>query len=208
MSADFAVIVEGDALSLLLGLDLDSRQKAASQAINKTVKTTRTEMARRVRAEINLPASYVSPRQGRLKVSGFATPGQLEASITARGRATSLARFVTSSSGVNKPGVAVNVGGSTQFLDRAFLIRLPGVGGETDAGSGNLGLAVRLPKGARLRNKNSAQVSKGLYLLYGPSVAQVLENNSGSGIKQDILPEVAARLQREYLAQIARRRNA
>lgn len=205
----FSTIVEGDALSLISGLDNLSRARAASQAINGVTRSTRAELARRVRREVNLPASYVSPSKGRLSVSGFATPGQLEASITARGRATSLARFVTSRSPINKPGVSVAVTpGSPRFLERAFLIRLPGIGGATDPGLGNLALAVRLPRGARMRNKNSSPVSNGLYVLYGPSVAQVLENNAGSGLKQDILPEVAEDLSREFLRLIERSRNA
>lgn len=206
MTGEFAVIVDGDALTLLTGLDRASRQRAASQALNKIAASTRTKLARAVKREVNLPASYVAPADKRLYVSGFAGPNALEATITARGRATSLARFVTSASPINQPGVSVNVNGSVQTLKEAFLIRLPGAGGNTDPG--NLGLAVRLPKGARLRNKSATRVSKGLYLLYGPSVAQVLENNAGSGVKADILPEVAADLEREYLRLIARSCNA
>lgn len=210
MSAAWSVVIEGDALNLMLGLDRDSRALAASQAINKVTASTRTELARRIRAEINLPASYVAPAQGRLAVTRFASPTQLLSTITARGRATSLARFVTSASALNKPGVGVSVSpGRSVFLKSAFLIRLPGIGGETDALKGNIALAVRLPRGARMKNKNTARVGKsGLYVLYGPSVAQAFENNSGSGLKQNILPEVANDLGREFLRLISRSRNA
>lgn len=202
----FAVFIDGADIELLDGLDSDSRRRAASQAINRIAKETRTDMAREIRRRVNLPSSYVSPSGRRLAVSKFASPNSLQAEIFARGRATSLARFVTSSGGVNTAGVSVSVvPGKVVDLKRAFLIRLPQGSAEVTDTKNNLGLAVRLRPGEMLRNKYSAsRVAKGLYVLYGPSVAQIFEANDGKGLKDEMIPEIETRLEAEFLRLIGR----
>lgn len=199
MTASFAVFVQEDIEAVLEGLDNESRRRAASRAINKIAKQARAEFARRIIAQVNLPSSYVSPSSERLYVSGFASPSNLEAEITARGRATSLARFVTSSAGVGRKGVRVSVArGRTQELPGAFLMKLRS-GKDTDSRF-NMGLAVRLRPGQRLRNTLAAKrIAQNLYLLYGPSVAQVFENNAGTGEKHDYSPEIAQKLHDEFV---------
>lgn len=202
----FAVFVDGDAVELLDDLSAPALARKAAMAINKTARDARAEFARRITAQVNLPASYVSPNKDRLYVDGLASPAHLETSIVARGRATSLARYVTANRGVNRPGVSVSVRrGRTNFLERAFLIRLrQGNSAVTDT-QFNLGLAVRLRRGERLRNKFSARrVASGLYVLYGPSVAQVFENNAGSGTKKDYSEEIGRDLEREFLRLLGR----
>jgi hypothetical protein len=198
--SDFAVFAEGlSDLQDFANLKKDIRH-AATRAINKIARDKRSRAARLIRDQVNLPASYVAPGQKRLHVSKKAQRGDLEARITARGRATSLARFVQNPSKVGKPGVYVQVApGKSRYMKRAFLIRLPQGNQLTDTVY-NLGLAIRLRPGEQLQNKVSARrISSGLYLLYGPSVDQVFRSNSGSGVANDMVPEIERDLSAEFL---------
>lgn len=198
---EFAVFLDGVELDLLREIDTAARRRAAVQAINKVARDARAQAARLIREQVNLPARYVSPAQKRLYVSKQAQGSSLEARITAQGRASSLAQFVTGPARPGKAGVYVEVQpGKARFMRRAFLIRLPqGTSPVTDT-KFNLGLAIRLRPGERLENKVSARrVEKGLYVLYGPSVNQVFRANDNSGVANDIAPDTAARLEAEFL---------
>lgn len=197
----FAVFVDGVEADLLAGLDTSSRRLAALRAVNKVARDARSLGAKLIREQVNLPASYVSEREKRLYVSKKATTGSLEAKITAQGRATSLARFVSGNAKPGKPGVYVEVKpGKAQFMRRAFLIKLPqGNNAVTDT-KFNMGLAIRLRPGETLANKLSARrVEKGLYVLYGPSVNQVFRANSGDGIANTMAPGLTDKLGAEFL---------
>lgn len=197
--ADFAVFAEGlDELNSL-GVLNKNIKSAASKAINKVARDSRVDIARDIRNQVNLPARYVSPGNKRLYVSKHASQSQLEARITARGRPTSLARFTTGGR-VGKAGVHVEVApGRARFMKRAFLIRLPQGSALTDTRF-NLGLAIRLRPGESLKNKVSARrVSKGLYLLYGPSVDQIFRSRDGTGVATDRVPEIERELSNEFL---------
>lgn len=197
---EWTVFVEG-----LTDLDLDGfsqsdRQRAASQAINGMARKYRKKAADTVRSEINLPARYVSASGKGLYISSFATPTNLEGKITARGRPTSLARYLQGAPRAGRAGVVVEVQpGKARYMRRAFPIKLPqgSSGIETKF---NLGLAIRLRPGESLRNKVSARkVSKGLYLLYGPSVDQVFRSNSGAGVANELVPDIERDLKTEFL---------
>lgn len=200
MAQEFAVFVEG-----LTDLDFTEGssakiKKAASQAINTMTRNNRAKGARKIRDQVNLPASYVAPGGKGLYVSKKASPGNLEGRITARGRPTSLARFLTSAPRIGKAGVVVEVApGKARFMKRVFPLKLPQ--GQSDVATKyNLGLAIRLRPGERLSNKTSARrVSKGLYLLYGPSVDQVFRSIDGSGVANDLVPEIERDLSDEFL---------
>ena len=196
----FAVVVEG--LESLRDFDgVKARiEKAAAGAINRTARDKRVRAARLIQAQINVPARYVSPAEGRLAVSSTATPGRLEAKISARGRPTSLAQFVRGSPGFNRAGLTVEVRqGQASYMKRAFLIKLNKGGGQTDT-QFNAGLAIRLRPGEKIQNKvRQVQLSKNLYLLYGPSVQQVFLDNQGSGVAEDMKGEVLDQLEREFL---------
>ena len=201
MAESFAVFVNG-----LTEVDFTKDaagniKRAASKAINTITRNKRTRAAKLIRDEVNLPASYVAPGGKGLWVSQMASPGNLQGKITARGRATSLARFVTNNAREGKPGVVVEVApGKARFMKRAFMIRLPGQAGSTDRGRANMGLAIRLRPGERLANKTSARrVAKGLYVLYGPSVDQVFRAISGDGVANDLIPEIERDLSEEFL---------
>lgn len=197
MSASFAFVVEGiETIREFDKLSPDIKM-AAQRAVNSTLGWTRTDASKRMREEINFPGSYVSSSQGRFAVTRFAKPGQLEGTITARGRATSLARFAGSATvkgSRKKGGVAVEVKpGKVTFMKRAFLIPLKSGAGTTDS-RGNLGLAIRLPPGRRLNKKISGkQIFPGVYLLYGPSVYQAFLT-----LQKDIVPASADHLVDEF----------
>lgn len=194
----FAVMVEG--LDNLDDIRLMGRRTAlaAVQAINKVARDQRAEAARRIGEQINIPKRQLGPSGGRLTVTKTATRSSLEARITARGRPTSLARFSKGQPG--RAGVTVEVKpGQSRFMRRAFLIRLPQGTSLTDTRF-NLGLAIRLRPGERLDNKvRQVQLSKGLYLLYGPSIQQVFLDNSGKGVADDLSGPTADKLEAEFM---------
>lgn len=116
----------------------------------------------------------------RLGVRTRATTTNLSVMISGRQRATSLARFARGGQTVQstrRKGVRVSVkkGGAESLLGRAWLVRL-NRGSSADRDYYNLGLAIRLNPGERLRGKRevrSVQLDENVYLLYGPSVDQV-----------------------------------
>lgn len=167
---------------------------AALRAGNKTLDRTRTRSARSIREQVQYPASYLAPAGGRLTVTERFQERKLEGRITARFRPTSLARFVTSAARPGQAGVRVEVApGRAKFMRRAFLMRLPQGKSLTDT-KFNLGLALRLRPGERVRNKREmVRVAKGLYLLYGPSVSQVFAT-----VAEDESPEAAAFFEAEF----------
>jgi len=200
MAQQFGVFIEG-----LTDLDFTRGSaakiaQAASRAINTTTRDGRVDASRKIRAEINFPARLVSPSGKGLYVSKKASPSNLEGRITASGRPTSLARFLTSSPRIGKAGATVEVQpGKARFMKRVFPLRLP-QGSTLTETKFNLGLAIRLRPGERLTNKTTARrVSNGLYLLYGPSVDQVFQNVSGSGVAKDLVPALERDLETEFL---------
>lgn len=195
--AQFAVVVEG--IETLADVrDYGKRIKIVSvQAVNKVARDQRAEAAKRIGEQINLPKRYLGPSAGRLTVTQQATRNRLEARITARGRPTSLARFSKGSPG-GRGGVTVEVHkGQARRMKRAFLIRLPQGSSLTETRF-NLGLAMRLRPGESVNNKiRQVQLSKGLVLLYGPSIQQVFLDNQGKGVAADIAEPTAKKLEAE-----------
>ena len=174
---------------------------SAYQAINAAAARGRTMSANLIRDQINFPASYLTGKNSRLAVTQKASSANLEAVITGRRRATSLARFVTSGK-VGKAGVSVNVkSGKSTNMPRAFLMRLRSGTSSIDTAS-NLGLAIRVPRGTRpSRAYKPVRVDEGLYLLYGPSVDQVFKT-----VREDVTPDVSAFLETEFLRLLDLRR--
>lgn len=198
--SNFAVFAEGLAELHEIEGSVAQIRSAALKAINKVTRDQRVKIARQIRNQVNLPARYVSPGSKGLYVSQQASRSNLEARITARGRPTSLSRFVIGSPKVGSAGVYVEVApGKARFMKRAFLLRLP-QGQTLTETKFNSGLAIRLRPGERLQNKTDARrVSKGLYLLYGPSVDQVFRSRDGTGVANDAVPDIEADLSQEFL---------
>jgi hypothetical protein len=83
-------------------------------------------------------------------------------------------------------------------MPSAFLMRLRAGAGTAD--NYNIGLAIRLAPGERIRNKRvMTQVGHNLYLLYGPSVDQVFRT-----VADDNAPEIATMVRDEFYRQFAR----
>lgn len=144
--------------------------EAAAGALN-TVATRSglTKIKRDIEAQVSFPPGYLDSPE-RLSATRLATSSRLEAVITGRDRATSLARFSPGATPENSRGrrIAVQVKrGRTVLLKRAFLVSL---------NNGNVGLAVRLKPGETMAHSFSAvQLDNNVYLLYGPSVDQILK---------------------------------
>jgi hypothetical protein len=146
-------------------------RKAAQQAVNATLRKTRASSAELIAAQVNFGKSYLNEKK-RFAVSRFATQKTLEGSIVGRNRPTSLARF--SRGAIGSKGVDIEVApGVSRRSKRMFLIKLPAGTADLET-KFNMGLAIRLRPGESVdRKRKMVKVSKGLYLLYGPSVDQV-----------------------------------
>lgn len=174
----------------------DDVKTMAMRAVNYATKRARSEASRRMREQVNFKASYLSEGQGRLTIGRPATKADLQSKITGRFQPTSLARFVVGNPAARKAGVRVEVApGFAKLMKRAFIINLP-QGKNLDVAGGvfNRGLAIRLKPGERLQHKyKMVQMKDGLYLLYGPSVDQLL-----STIAPEMLPDVEGWLEDEF----------
>jgi hypothetical protein len=156
----------------------------ANQSIRMAINSTAsgkgmTLIKKSMLDEVAFPSGYLNG--DRLKLTKRATQTNLEATITGRKRATSLARFVTGGAVVanskKSGGVQVRVQkGKTTYLKNAFLVKL-NKGASFSEDHYNLGLAVRLSAGEALANKRTQHkswlVPGRVALLYGPSVDQV-----------------------------------
>lgn len=156
----------------------DKGDRAAARAINDGAQFAVREGAKDISSQINLTQQYIKSG-ARLAVSGRASAGNLEATVTGRDRPTSLARFSSTPQVFGRqrlsPTVSVARGGSGQRIPGSFFMRLrKGNTGEL----GNVGIAVRLKPGETVPGKRvQPKASKsGLALLYGPSVGQAFRS--------------------------------
>lgn len=175
---DYVVLVEG--LEDLNLADESAINRAASTAINDTAKFARSDAADTMRRQYNFPGNYLDPSTGRLVIGKRSTPMTLEASVTGRKRATSLARFIVQSNGLSKQGAVIEMlNGQQRTLERAFPVALRS--GKDGPGS-NIGLAVRTKDGKKPQNaykpielysrRKDGSKRGGAWLLYGISVNQ------------------------------------
>jgi hypothetical protein len=176
----------------------DVADKAAQLAIN-TVATRggMTLVRRSILDEIAFPKNYLT--DDRIGVTKKAKPGDLEAVITARDRATSLARFAAPGTPLGsraRVGVQVHVKNSNgaTTLKQAWLTKLR---------NGNVGLAVRLKPGQALSNRYKGVtawlVPDKVALLYGPSVDQVFRD-----VSEKSAAPVGRMVNEEFLRQFLR----
>lgn len=172
--------------------------EAARLAINDTVtRQGMTLIKKDMREQVNFPDGYLE-EGNRLSVARLATKGSLEAIIRGRDRPTSLARFAPGQTpeSTRKQGVRVRVQrGKTKHLKRAFLVKL-------NEGK-SLGLAVRLGDGETLDNTHAAKkLANNVWLLYGPSVEQVL-----SGVAEDRAEDIIDFVNARFIHQFNRLSN-
>ena len=184
---------------------------AARPAVNDAARYAVRIGTDRITREVNFPKGYLQ-EPGRFAVSVFAQGDDLRAVVTARGRSTSLRRFAVGSPTPEStrgfpgqkrgsgPGVTVEVKpGQRKLLPGAFILRLKRGAASISDDSFNLGLAIRLRPGEVLPKKykyTAVQLTGGIYILYGPSVAQAFDT-----VKLDIAGEVASELTRQFRRQ-------
>lgn len=187
-------------------------EKAAALAINDMTRKVYARSKKKIMSSVNLKASYLDGRDGsepRLKITRFAKPGALSASIVGRNRATSLNRFdakqlyvPAKNGGRKKAGISVRVKRSRK-IPKAFFLNLKA----GNADGGNIGVAIRVPAGERVKGKKipGKQLGGGsrdqdVYLLYGPSVEQLFRNQ----VANEGLKYVEDHLDDEFQRQFAR----
>lgn len=153
--------------------------------------------------QVAFPSGYLSG--DRIGVTKRATNANLEATITGRKRATSLARFSSSKAVNQRGGVSVRVSkGRTTYIRQAWLVRLK-KGASLDEDNYNIGLAIRVNPGEKI-SKNTLHrswlVKDQVALLYGPSVDQVFAEVSG-----DVADPIGDMVADEFFRQFARLTN-
>lgn len=197
----YAVFIEGlsDATTDIENLP-DRTKRAAQIAVNYATKRARTAASREMREQIAWSASYLD---GKLSMK-LATGEALEGSIGAVFRPTSLARFASGSKKPWTPAKQLHVGAATFKNPYGKMIFVPLKRGATlTEDNMNIGLAVRLKDGDTVKGKYRMKpFGKGLYLLYGPSAAQVLFT-----VAEDISPDVGEWLNGEFIRQMNRKDN-
>jgi hypothetical protein len=151
-------------------------EPSASSALNDTAVFARKLGSQEIRRRINFKANYLDG--GRLAITQRAYPKRLEAIITGRDRPTSLARFRQGAPRFGQqripPRVRVSASGGSAQIRKGFYMRLRRGNSIISSENANIGIAIRLAEGERIKNKNQMVPMGGnLYLLYGPSVGQV-----------------------------------
>lgn len=179
-------------------------KRAARIAINQVADLSLKKMIPgAMRKEIAFPPGYLEDGE-KLYVRDRAQDDRLLATIYARDRPTSLARFsLAGSPGIRLPGgIPVQVTpGRTIDLKRAFMVRLRS-GASLTADNFNIGLAIRLPAGQRPRHKHTFAAQRfddGVFLLYAPSVNQVFAT-----VADDLSPELGEQVESEFFRQFLR----
>ena len=175
----------------------DIFEQAAVLAINDTVQRQGMTLIKKdMRDQINFPEGYLEG--DRLRVTRFASKGRLEAVIRGRDQPTSLARFAPGQTPENtrKQGVRVRVQrGKTVHMKRAFLVKLNN--------GQSRGLAIRLRPGETLDKTHAArELAENVWLLYGPSVDQVL-----AGVADDRADDIIDFVNERFLHQFNRLSN-
>lgn len=181
----------------------DTSAKAMRMALNDVARGRGMKMIRgQMMEQIAFNSSYLN--SGRLAITKRASNSSPEVVITARKRATSLARFTSGAKSISgRAGVSVRVKkGKTTFLKKAWLVRLNKGASKTEDDY-NIGLAVRLGPGDSIANKKTIHQSwlvRGqVALLYGPSVNQVFME-----VADKVADPIGEMVANEYLRQMGR----
>lgn len=196
---EYAVYIEGLSETMTDVDVLPDRVKTAAQiAVNYATKKARTAASRGMRDQISWTASYLD---GKLTMK-LADGSALEGSIGAQFRPTSLARFAVGSKKPWTRPTTLHVGAATFKPTNGQMIFVPlKRGGAFNEDQQNIGLAVRLKDGDAVKGKYRMKpFGRGLYLLYGPSSAQVLYT-----VAEDMIPDVAGWLDTEFARQMNRK---
>jgi len=206
MAVDIAIKGFDRFAALIRGAEAVADQ-AADLAVRETGRFAYRESSKEIRDQANFTASYIGSEGNggnRLKIQRGTRGGRTFIRISGRDRPTSLARFVQGSPAKGKP-VRVQVKpGQQRTFKRAFLVKLRR-GKSITEDSFNVGLAIRLPEGATLSQKRRLgvdglpEIFPNVFLLYGPSVAQVFNT-----VSRDVRAHVGAKLEAEFVRQFNR----
>ena len=193
-------IKEFENLVRLLGASVED---SAADAINDTAVFARKLGSKEIRRRFNFKANYLDG--GRLAIARRAKPNDLEAVIRGRDRPTSLARFAQGTPTFGRqrtsPRVRVKAMGGARVIRNGFYMRLRSGSAILRDENANVGLAVRLRPGERIKNKNEmAPIGGNLYLLYGPSVGQVFRTEA-----VELTDQVTAQLATRFAHHLGRR---
>lgn len=204
MGLGFNVGITGDKFLIeRLKKEPEKATKAANLAITDATyygwRLAKDEIGR----QVNLSPGYITQNLHIIKGKAGTINRHV---IKGRFRPTSLASFQPKKIGSRK-GVSVKVKpGARKRIPRAFLMGLKR--GKSD--NGNIGLAIRVPKGEKPRKQGLAVLlyktpirsrNQDVYLLYGPSIDQVLRNDT---VQKIIAPKVTRYLSAEFTRQYAR----
>lgn len=179
----------------------ENTNRAASLALNDVLKGPRGlgVFRKAINAQINFPPDYLN--NDRFGMDQYATPDNLQASLVARQRPTSLARFASSQvPGAKGVRVQVKRGGAAKTFKSGFLVRLRN---GTNLDGSNIGLAVRLAPGQTLNKTDQSKMvhlDANVVLLYGPSIDQVLNTS----VADAETPEVVESITTEFFRQFSR----
>jgi hypothetical protein len=173
-------------------------RQAMSIALNETARGPALKAAKRnIMQQINFPEGYLDTR---VEFKKAATPYNLEARIVGRDRPTSLARFTPPGTPVGPRGRAGAVSrGLTVTVKRGASRRIP-QGFLVNLRNSNIGLAIRLKPGETVRGVqrfNPVRLFPNVYLLYGPSVDQVL-TDVGDQIAEEVTSDIAEEFNRQF----------
>jgi hypothetical protein len=137
-------------------------------SINDTAKFGHAEIKKRIVEEVNLKPSYIgSKNSGRLKISSYAVNANDSAVISARARGTLMSRFLVSAFKRGSPAKVSIAKSRVSSISNAFLMKLK---------SGNSGLVKRVKSGRIEGSKGALKIGKNLFLLYAPSVSQIMSS--------------------------------
>lgn len=198
----YAVFIEGLSETLTDIERVPDRVKRSAQfAVNYATRRAKAEASRQMREQIAWTASYLD---GKLTMT-LADGSRLEGTVGANFRPTSLARFAKGTKAPWTLAKQLHVDAARFTSGNGKMLFVPlrrGLGPITEDNM-NIGLAIRLSEGDTVKAKYRMRpFGKGLYLLYGPSSAQVLYT-----VAEDISPDVAEWLNTEFQRQMNRKDN-
>lgn len=197
-------------------------EEAEVLSINRGIRFAHTASSREIRDQVNLKASYLGSAStggnDRLRITRYAKAGSMEAVLRGRERPTSLATYTVGSRRLGKRTrgrpvrVKVSAKGGAVSMPGAWLMHLR-AGKVLDDDTFNDGLAIRLKPGQTINKRQLANSfgdfefgekretpkSGRMYMLYGPSVAQVFDT-----VSQDVQEPVAEFVEREFIRQFER----
>ena len=177
---------------------------SARIALNDTAKDfLARDIPQSLQSLVRFPAGYLADPT-RLGVDRPASNDSLETTIFARERPTSLARFSDGATFGRGSNITVEVTPGRRIpLKKAFLVRLRS-GEELTEDNFNIGLAIRVKPdqqilGRRQDKIGTVEIFPNVWLLYGPSVAQVF-----SDVAETIEPKISDAIVSEFFRQFER----